>query len=109
MYVSVGEPRTAADSQETPEGHVIRYDTREHIIGVSIVNAKWIFDLDQAIAVTLQERSAAELGRLVQVQPPALLAETIYPMSAIPDAWKVSDNGQPLQNWVAAIHRSRDE
>lgn len=74
---------------------------------MSIVNAKWIFDIDQAIAVTLPERSVAGPERLVQVQPTALLAETIYPMSAIPDEWKISDNGQPAQNWVAAIHRSR--
>jgi uncharacterized protein YuzE len=107
LYLSVGEPREAADSQETPEGHVVRYDNDEHIIGVSIVNARWIFDLDQAVAVTLTGRSAPGLGRPVQIEPTALLAETFYPTPAIPEEWKVSDNGQAAQNWVAAIHRSR--
>lgn len=107
LYLSVGEPREAADSQETPEGHVVRYDNDECIIGVSLVNARWIFDLDQAVTVTLPARSAPEPGTPVPIKPTALLAETLYPMSSIPDEWKVSDDGQPAQNWVAAIHRSR--
>lgn len=69
LYLSVGEPQEAADSQETPEGHVVRYDNDEHITGVSIVNARWMFDLDQAVAVTLPGRSAPGLGRLVQIEP----------------------------------------
>lgn len=107
LYLSIGEPREAADSAETPEGHVIRYDADEHVVGVSIVNAKWILDHDQAVTVTLPQRSAAGLGRLIQIEPTALLAETVYPMSAIPEEWKVSDNGRPAPNWVTAIHRSR--
>lgn len=81
LYLSIGEPREAADSAETPEGHVIRYDRDEHVIGVSLVSAKWILDHDQAIALTLPKQcAAAGPGRRVELQPPDVLAEIIHPM-----------------------------
>ena len=107
LYLSVGEPQEAADSAETAEGHVIRYDSREHIIGVTIVNAKWILDRNEAVALTLPGRLAtAGLARQMQIKR-AALAETIYTMAELPDEWKASDEGKRAQNWVAAVHRSR--
>ena len=108
LYLSVREPREAADSAETPEGHVIRYDADDHIIGVSIVNAKWILDHDQPIALTLpSQHAAADPERQVQIEPSALLDEVIHPMAEMPAEWQIADGGQRAQNWVAAIHRSR--
>lgn len=58
LYLSAGEPQPAADSDATPEGHVIRYDAAGAIVGISIVNAKWLAERDGEIAITL--RVAAE-------------------------------------------------
>ena len=41
LYLSVGGPQAGADSEETPEGHVLRFDTSDQIIGLTIINTKW--------------------------------------------------------------------
>lgn len=65
LYLSIGEPREAADSEETPEGHVVRYDDREEIIGLTLVNAKWLLDRDGTLSITFPQRSAvADAGEL---------------------------------------------
>ncbi len=53
LYLSVGEPREAADSLVTPEGHVIRYDDVGDIVGITFVNAKWLTDRDGVLNLSL--------------------------------------------------------
>jgi uncharacterized protein YuzE len=65
LYLHVGEPQAAADSEETPEGHAVRLSADGRVIGVTIVNAKWLRDQGQPIVITIPERVAvdpAELG-----------------------------------------------
>jgi len=56
LYLHVGERQAAADSEETPEGHVLRFDSDGRVIGLTIINAKWLLDRDGEIAVTLPEQ-----------------------------------------------------
>lgn len=42
LYLSIGKPQDAADSFATTQGHVLRYDAAGEIIGLTIVNAKWL-------------------------------------------------------------------
>jgi uncharacterized protein YuzE len=49
LYLSAGEPQEAADSLVTPEGHVLRYDARGSLIGITIINAKWLTDRHETI------------------------------------------------------------
>lgn len=56
LYLHVGEPRAAAESEETPEGHVLRFDIDGRVIGLTIVNARWLLDRDGELAVTLPEQ-----------------------------------------------------
>jgi len=44
LYLQIGERQVAADSEETPEGHVLRFDATGKIIGLTIINAKWLLD-----------------------------------------------------------------
>jgi uncharacterized protein YuzE len=69
LYLSVGEPQAAAESDETPEGHVLRFDASERIIGLTIINAKWLLERDGEIVVTLPEQ--------IHVQPSALEAALV--------------------------------
>jgi uncharacterized protein YuzE len=40
LYLHVGVPTKAASSEETQEGHVVRYDEAGRVIGLTIVNAR---------------------------------------------------------------------
>ena len=53
LYLHIGEPQPAAESEETPEQHLVRFDQDGNVIGLTIINAKWLLDRDGAIAVTL--------------------------------------------------------
>jgi uncharacterized protein YuzE len=57
LYLSDGEPQPATDSEETPEGHIVRYDDHDRIIGITIVGARNLLAQDGAVALTLPHRS----------------------------------------------------
>jgi len=42
LYLHVGKPRAASDGEETPEGHVLRYDAHGRVAGLTIINARWL-------------------------------------------------------------------
>jgi uncharacterized protein YuzE len=58
LYLHVGAPRPADDAEETPEGHVLRFDGEGHPIGLTIINARALLDRDGSISVTIPERVA---------------------------------------------------
>jgi uncharacterized protein YuzE len=53
LYLHIGQRQAAADSEQTPEGHVLRFDAAGKIIGLTIVNAKWLLERDGELVVTL--------------------------------------------------------
>jgi uncharacterized protein YuzE len=68
LYLQVGSPpQTAADFDESPEGHYLRYDERGALMGVTIVNARRIFEREGTIAITLPEHrvEATDLGAVL--------------------------------------------
>ncbi|HWY89378.1 MAG TPA: DUF2283 domain-containing protein [Solirubrobacteraceae bacterium] len=63
LYLSVGEPRMPAESFGTPEGHNVRYDEKSAVVGITIVNAKWLLEHDGELRLTIPSRvSAADLA-----------------------------------------------
>lgn len=52
LYLSAGEPREAAESHASPEGHEIRYDDAGKIIGYTIINARWFMERDGTISIS---------------------------------------------------------
>jgi uncharacterized protein YuzE len=55
LYLHVGDPSSAVDFDESPEGHALRFDGEGHLVGVTIVGAKSLIDRDGEIAITLPE------------------------------------------------------
>ena len=55
LYLHSGERQAAADSEETAEGHVLRFDATGQVIGLTIINARWLLDRQGEITVTLPE------------------------------------------------------
>jgi uncharacterized protein YuzE len=54
LYLSVGEPKEAARQEATPEGHLVRYAEDGNVIGITLVNAKWLLERDGKIELTVQ-------------------------------------------------------
>ena len=56
LYLSSGPARPAASTFATPEGHAVRLGVDGEVIGLTIVNAKWLLDRDGKLIVTIPER-----------------------------------------------------
>lgn len=63
LYLHKGKPVPAEETLATPEGHAVRLDGDE-IVGVTIVNAKWLAERDGEVAISTPERLAASAGDL---------------------------------------------
>jgi uncharacterized protein YuzE len=53
LYLRRGERQAAAETFGTPEGHAVRLDENGEVIGITIVNAKWLLERDGKINVTV--------------------------------------------------------
>jgi uncharacterized protein YuzE len=56
LYLGRGPEQPAASTFATPEGHAVRLDEDGQVIGLTIVNAKWLLDRDGKLVVTIPER-----------------------------------------------------
>jgi uncharacterized protein YuzE len=56
LYLHVGEPSAALDYDGTPEGHATRYGPDGSLVGITIVNARWLLEQDGEIVLTLPEQ-----------------------------------------------------
>ena len=59
LYLRLGPSRRADHTYGTPEGHAVRFDEANNIIGITLVNAKWLSERDGKVTVTLPERIEA--------------------------------------------------
>lgn len=55
LYVSKGRPVLAAETIASPEGHAIRLNESQEIIGITVVGAKWLAEHDGRIVVTIPD------------------------------------------------------
>jgi uncharacterized protein YuzE len=55
LYLHVGDPSSAVDFDESPEGHALRFDADGRLVGVTIIGAKALIDHDGEIRITLPE------------------------------------------------------
>lgn len=56
LYLHVGDPASAVDFDETPEGHATRFGADGQLVGLTLVNARWLLDSDGHLTVTLPQR-----------------------------------------------------
>jgi uncharacterized protein YuzE len=55
LYLHVGDPSTAVDFDESPEGHALRFDGDGRLVGVTIVDAKSLIAHEGEIKITLPQ------------------------------------------------------
>jgi uncharacterized protein YuzE len=64
LYLRRGERREATETFSTPEGHAVRMDENREVIGITIVNAKWLVERDGKITVTVPGLIETDLNDL---------------------------------------------
>ena len=52
LYLHSGDPETAFDFDGSAEGHALRYDDRDRLVGVTILNARWHLETHGGVVVT---------------------------------------------------------
>ena len=66
LYMGRNEGQAAADTLSTPEGHAVRLDESGEVVGITVVNAKWLVERDGKISLTvpsLIETNATDLAQ----------------------------------------------
>ena len=53
LYLHAGDPAGAVEFSESPEGHALRYDATGHLVGITIVNARWLLEQNEQVTITL--------------------------------------------------------
>ena len=53
LYLHKGDPRTAVDWDDTPEGHGLRFDAAGELVGLTIVRPKTLLERHGKIEITL--------------------------------------------------------
>jgi uncharacterized protein YuzE len=56
LYLHVGEPDSAVDFDESPEGHHLRFDDAGHLVGITMVGVRADLAAHRPLAVTIPER-----------------------------------------------------
>lgn len=49
LYLSIGNPQPAATTYGTPEGHAVRLGADGEIVGITLVNAKYLLERDELV------------------------------------------------------------
>lgn len=64
LYLHIGAPEYA-EGEETPEGHVVRFGPgTRRIVGLTIMNARWLLKRDGRLIVTIPETVEASADDL---------------------------------------------
>ena len=56
LYLRRGPDQAAADTFASPEGHAVCLDGHGEVIGITLVNAKWLSRHDGGLRVTVRAR-----------------------------------------------------
>ena len=56
LYLHVGDPSSAVDFDESPEGHHLRFDSDGRLVGVTMVGVGRDLEAGRQITVTVPER-----------------------------------------------------
>lgn len=65
LYLHIGDPGTAVDFDETPEGHGVRLDANGHVVGVTLVGARRLLEENGELEVTLPVPERVSAGELL--------------------------------------------
>jgi uncharacterized protein YuzE len=64
LYMHKGKPVPAAKTLASPEGHAVMLNAAGEIVGITVVNAKWLAERDGQITISVPERLETSAGDL---------------------------------------------
>ncbi|MEJ7893158.1 MAG: DUF2283 domain-containing protein [Solirubrobacteraceae bacterium] len=67
LYLSSGPPRAAVKTYGTPEGHAVRLDEGDEVVGITFVNAKWLLEQEGRLAITVPRVVETQVDDLTDV------------------------------------------
>jgi uncharacterized protein YuzE len=67
LYLHIGDPSSAVDFDESPEGHALRFDAAGRLVGVTIVGVRRLLEEGQPIDITVPQRIAVDPAALAPV------------------------------------------
>ena len=71
LYVSVGEPRVPAETDATPEGHAVDFDSHGNVVGMILVNLRFLVERDGELRVTWPDGHLSQDDRVSVLAPAA--------------------------------------
>jgi uncharacterized protein YuzE len=66
LYLHVGDPASATDFDESPEGHALRFDAGGRLVGLTMVGARRLLEEESRVVVTLGEPVTVDRGLLAR-------------------------------------------
>ncbi len=57
LYLHLGDPASATGFDATPEGHHVRFAADGAVVGLTLVNPRWLLEHEGAIAISLPGRT----------------------------------------------------
>jgi uncharacterized protein YuzE len=70
LYLTASSGAGSAKTYGTPEGHAIRIDDNGAVVGMTIVNVRWLIERDRRLTITVPghqiDASAAQIGNALQ-------------------------------------------
>ncbi len=66
LYLHRGDPADAADFDESPEGHHLRFSSGGQLIGITIVRPRWLLEHEGKITITLPEQVSIDREELLE-------------------------------------------
>lgn len=68
LYLSIGEPQ-AGHGEETPEGHVLRFNEDDAFCGVTLIDVRKILEEDGEVIVAVPPRPQLDAPQRQQLSP----------------------------------------
>ncbi len=56
LYLHVGDPGSAAEFDESPEGHHLRFGAHGQLVGITLLHPRSLLERDGMITITIPER-----------------------------------------------------
>jgi len=67
LYLHVGDPSTAVEFDESPEGHALRFDAEGRLVGLTLVGARHSVADGKRVVVTLPSQVVVDPDDLAAV------------------------------------------